>query len=152
MTQRSAGTVRFSATLLKIISHGSLALQLWEVLGPKCDEGFTMSTPTPSKPAKPPATKATSKKGDKLIAIAKALLWVSAVFLIPFVSMWTTGTLFAPWWKSWNQTVGSTAGISTGAGVLFLAFFVGPIVLARILSKKTKIKKPTALQTYCKID
>ena len=101
-----------------------------------------MSTPTPSKPAKPPATKATSKKGDKLIAIAKALLWVSAVFLIPFVSMWTTGTLFAPWWKSWNQTVGSTAGISTGAGVLFLAFFVGPIVLARILSKKTKIKKP----------
>lgn len=99
-----------------------------------------MSTP-PSKPAKTTATKATSKKGHKLLAIVKALLWVSAVFALPFMSMWTTGTLFAPWWKIWNQTVGSTAGLVTGAISLFVAFFVMPMMMARVLVKKTKIKK-----------
>ena len=100
-----------------------------------------MSKAAPSKLPTPSAVKPSSKRGGRLRAIIKVLLWVSAVFLLPFASMWTTGTLFAPWWKSWNQTVGSTAGIATGAIGLFVAFFVGPMILARILGKKAKIKK-----------
>ncbi len=106
-----------------------------------------MSNPAPSKPPKPSAVKPSSKRGRKLWSLVKALLWVSAVLLLPFASIWTTGVLFAPWWKSWNQIVGATAGIVTGSVGLFLGFFFGPLLLARILNKKTKLKNTPWLPT-----